>query len=238
MYTRSAGSAHISISPDKETCGPAQTLWAYNVTADKHTGADKQRQMWKFTHVFGYNGSLFTLQLDRDGDADVTSWTFLTFPLQIEATSRPISGIKWPVADTGSASLSAGVIFATQGGHKTSASTPAVVPAVFRNLGYSTHSWRSPHMTCRRWEPRAIGTGISRISPLFLQRFQLKRDLRWKSTFSYRATKILEMGEKICGSKFWGHFLTAMRLFLVENALIDAGSTCGAGRPRGCMALN
>lgn len=42
-----------------------------------------------------------------------------------------------------------------RGGHLShaSASKLAAVPAVLRNLSYSTHSWRSPHMTRRYWEP-------------------------------------------------------------------------------------
>lgn len=47
--------------------------------------------------------------------------------------------------------------------------------AGFRNPSYFTHSWRSPHMTCCRREPRATGTGISRISPRFPPTISIKK---------------------------------------------------------------
>lgn len=115
----------MSLSADKETCGATQTLRPHNAGAHVH----KQRQMRKFTHMFGDNGWPLSLQLEPDIDADV--------PFQNEVTSRPAS-------DTGSPR--GGGRSVGQQSH-VSASDRAAVPAVFRNLSYSTHSWRSPHMT-------------------------------------------------------------------------------------------
>lgn len=131
VHTLSAGSAHIRVSADKETCGPTQTLRAYNVTAHKHMctwSQTNRRQMGKFTHMFGHNGCLFTLQLERD--TDVSSSTFHTFP-----STSDLYAYNWCKVTCSWHRIS----LSTQGGQwsHASASNLAVVPAVFRNLSYS-----------------------------------------------------------------------------------------------------
>lgn len=94
VHTLSEGSVHIIVSADKETCGPAQTSWAYDVTAHKHMCKVLQTNRNKcenFTHL--HILTLFTLY--PSSDTDFSSLT-LKFSLQIEVTSEPILGIKWP----------------------------------------------------------------------------------------------------------------------------------------------
>lgn len=88
-----------------------------------------------------------------DGFFHFTVKVTLIFPLLL--SGRDFIGINLPLTLIVAACRSAEVIFSNAGWSPVTASALnlAVVPAVLRNPSYSTHSWRSPHMTCRYWEP-------------------------------------------------------------------------------------